>query len=138
MNLTRIFQQSSKDRLPMVLFTGLILFSSLASFGIQWNFPLPFCGLKRWTGIPCPFCSGTHSAIAWLHLKWLESFLLNPLVFFGSTIILIWFGLWIIDVIWQKLWASRAHQKMKQIFSTRVILFTILFNWLYLCWKIFL
>src|SRR5689334_14382979 len=43
--------------------------------------PLPFCGLRRLTGLPCPACGSTRSLLAWAEFHPLDALRLNPLLF---------------------------------------------------------
>ena len=65
----------------------LIWFSMGAlGFAALWTRPLweslwtyPPCGFRATTSLPCPFCGGTRSATAWVHLDFLHSIAMNPL-----------------------------------------------------------
>src|SRR5512133_803622 len=46
-------------------------------------FPLPLCGFRALTGLPCAFCGSTRSFMAWSHLEIAQAFRYNPLVASG-------------------------------------------------------
>jgi len=133
MNKPPVILRSSKleGSLPLFLFAGLILFSWTVSNTISF---FPSCWLRKWTGIPCPFCGGTRCLLAWSHLEWGEAFQLNPMVFFACIGIVVWFGLWIAGKRFRKLeWAPLKAPIPKSIF---VLIFFVawMLNWLYLYW----
>jgi hypothetical protein len=109
--------------------------------GCSWGFlylaalrkALPRCFLRMHTGIPCPFCSGAHSFLAWAQFDWVKSFHYNPLVFLTSLGICVYFGIWIVSLILKKPSLGVMPPLLRKRFVP--ILFAVLFlNWLYLVW----
>ena len=47
------------------------------------NLPVPPCGLKTLTGVPCPFCGGTRSAAALAQFDVVAALRWNPMVTAG-------------------------------------------------------
>jgi hypothetical protein len=118
-------------------FLPLILLLVLA--GCSWGFlhlaglrkALPKCFLRMHTGIPCPFCGGSHSFLSWAQFDWLKSFHYNPLVFLTSVGVCIYFGVWILSFILKKPNLLEMPPLLRKRFVP--ILFTVLLlNWLYL------
>jgi len=53
---------------------------------------LAHCPLRDMTGVPCPTCGGTHTAVALAHGRWVDAFAANPLV----ALALVVFGIWLL------------------------------------------
>ena len=93
------------------------------------------CMVKHVSGIPCPSCGSTRSALAFLNGHFAESLLLNPI---GIILIfmLIVFPIWIgYDVVKQKDTFYRAYQKIEMHFRKRVIavpaILLVIINWIW-------
>src|SRR5437867_3170883 len=75
-------------------FAGLLGLLTFARLSLDWNLPLPFCGLKRLTGVPCPFCGGTRCLQACSSFDFADALRWNPLVFLACIGTALWFCLW--------------------------------------------
>ena len=62
----------------------------LARFASPLLSRYPTCMFYHWTGIPCPMCGATRSAIQLSHLKIVESFVISPFFFFFYIALMIW------------------------------------------------
>src|SRR6266516_4869003 len=96
--------RSARDAAPAWAFGGLLLLLGLARLSVQWNLPLPFCGLKRLTGIPCPFCGSTRCLQACAHFDFAEAMRWNPLTFLGCASLVLRFALWAADRFFHPRW----------------------------------
>ena len=85
-----------KSPLPRLL---VFPFGILAVFGLaivrfkpDLVLHLAHCPLRDMTGVPCPTCGGTHTAVALAHGRWTDAFAANPLVAAGLVV----FGIWLL------------------------------------------
>ena len=85
-----------KSPLPRLL---VFPFGILAAFGLaivrfkpELVLQLAHCPLRDMTGVPCPTCGGTHTAVALANGRWAEAFAANPLVAAGLVV----FGIWLL------------------------------------------
>ena len=125
---------------PVVAFAlfGLML---LGSWSItHWSLPWPECGMRRFTGLPCPACGCTRSLLAWTQLDFTAAFLFNPLFFLLCVLSLI-------SCAWQ--WLRRSRSRVGKAgperpvpfpwlpwFTWRIAGVVLVLNWLYLCWSL--
>jgi predicted membrane-bound mannosyltransferase len=65
-------------RIRGVIAAAIFGFFAIFTFFPRLN-PLPFCGFKALTGLPCPLCGGTRAAHAVLHGDITHAAYLNPL-----------------------------------------------------------
>lgn len=102
------------------------------NLAIRWQLPLPFCGLRELTGIPCPACGSTRSLLAWTHLDPFAAFQFNPLFFVACVGV----GLWAVLAVWDRVAqgnvVSRLHQFSQRLPRLRLFLGAVVVNWLYL------
>lgn len=86
-------EKSSLPRLLVFPF-GLIALAGLilARFQSDLVLKLAHCPLRDITGLPCPTCGGTHTAISLTRGHLLDALKTNPLV----TVGLVLFGLWVL------------------------------------------
>lgn len=108
---------------------GLMLTIDLAW---QWYVPLPFCLLRHFTGIPCPFCGSTRCLLALAHLEFTRALRFNPLVFLGCVAVAGTFGLWFVGRLLRRpirinWWDALLQKPGFYIFALLIGL-----NWLYL------
>ena len=112
------------------LLIGSVVALTIARLVQSFPIPVPPCGLRTLTGIPCPLCGSTRALAAWSHGKFVGAFQLNPLVAAALWAL----GLWIILRMlerWLRLgWAARieAHAQSK-LWLLAVL---ALINWVYL------
>jgi len=85
-----------KSPLPRLL---VFPFGILAVFGLaivrfkpDLVLHLAHCPLRDMTGVPCPTCGGTHTAVALAHGRLADAFAANPLVAVGLVV----FGIWLL------------------------------------------
>lgn len=50
-----------------------------------WDCPLPGCGFRAWTGIPCVGCGSTRALLALSEGDWQSAWTLNPLTSFACA-----------------------------------------------------
>lgn len=62
----------------VVITVSLFAFLGLFSVFPKLN-PMPFCGFRVLTGLPCPLCGGTRAAYAALHGNFPLAMYLNPI-----------------------------------------------------------
>jgi Protein of unknown function (DUF2752) len=61
----------------LALLIGLMVIACIA---LHFQFPLPPCPLREWTGVPCPFCGSTRTFAALARFDFAAALRLNPLV----------------------------------------------------------
>jgi hypothetical protein len=71
--------------------------AAAARLALRWDLPLPACGFKRLTGLPCPLCGGTRAMRSLADLHFATAFRFNPLVVLTAFAIVGWFVLWWTD-----------------------------------------
>ena len=116
----------------LMAWVGGLFFVRLIRANGGFGWALPQCGLRRWTGLPCPACGSTRSLYAWSDWHLLDAFRFNPLFFLGTLALLGWAFFSILDR-WTGTrivdWCSR---RMVPWISTRVVLVLMALNWIYL------
>ena len=98
--------KSALDRSPAWAFAGMLLLLAGARVSLAWPLPLPFCLLKRLTGIPCPFCGTTRCLQACSRLDFAAALHWNPLALVACVVIAAWFIAWAVDQLWNRRWLS--------------------------------
>jgi hypothetical protein len=128
------FERSATYAAPLVL-AGLLLVILAATFAVKLDLPLPVCGMRKVTGLPCPLCGTTRMFLAFSRLDVVSAFFCNPLVSLACFGVLIWFALWAID--------HGLHQRIAARFSgwsavplTILLLAAAFLNWVYLCFAL--
>src|SRR5947208_9668383 len=96
---------------PVLAFVGLLLLLAAARVAVQWNLPLPFCGLKRLTGIPCPFCGSTRCLRALSSFNFADALRWNPLTFLVSIGIGLGFVIWTADRLFNQRWPATVPRR---------------------------
>ena len=114
-------------------FGGLLCLLAVARLSVGWNLPLPFCGLRKLTGVPCPFCGSTRSFQAFSSFDFADALRWNPLAFLTCFSISLWFLLWITDRLFHQRWLDKCRlcgvaPALKPLFIAVVVL-----NWIYVC-----
>jgi len=117
---------------PLMVFGAMILAMVAACVVTSLAWPIQLCGMKRYTGLPCPFCGGTRSLSALAHLDWLAAFLLNPLVILGCVACSLWLALWVFNQWLRKPWAIALHQSLHRLPWYLILAVLALVNWVYL------
>lgn len=117
---------------PLFWLALLVLGAVAARVATQWNVPLPACGFRRMTSIPCPLCGGTRTMRSIAELDFAAAFSLNPLVTVGFGLVMIWCLLWVLDRL-QVTHVLPAIQRHSGNWPAAAILFfLVLLNWAYL------
>jgi hypothetical protein len=124
--------KSAQNRSPAWAFAGMLLLLAGARVSLAWPIPLPFCLLKRITGIPCPFCGTTRCLQACSRLDLAAALHSNPLALVVSVGIAAWFIAWAVDRLWNLRWLG-ALRRALQVRALKFGLIGALFlNWVYL------
>lgn len=99
----------------------------IASMTRGYDLSILRCRFLAATGIPCPFCGGTRSLRALSEGAFLNSFLLNPLVFLASIGLVAALFDWLFNQerSSRRVWSLIEPRLSKLIFSA------ILANWLF-------
>jgi len=124
--------ESALDRSPAWAFAGMLLLLAGARLSLAWPLPLPFCLLKRLTGIPCPFCGTTRCLQSCSRLDFAAALQWNPLALVACVGIAAWFMVWTSDRLWNRRWLGTVRRAL-QIRALRLGLVGAIFlNWVYL------
>lgn len=118
---------------PVALLFGIGLLAAFANFAVRWQVPLPFCALRKLTGIPCPACGSTRSLLAWTHLDPVAAFLFNPLFFLACAGVAVWAAVWLYEHISARPVLVRWRTSAQQLPLFRIVLSLAAINWIYLC-----
>ncbi len=121
---------------PPLLLAGLIALVWAASLIVKWQLPLPGCGMRKVTGLPCPLCGTTRAFLAWSHFDIVGAFQFNPMVFLGCLGIYAWFTLWLIDQFFDKELISRFRLSTETVPLIACLFLTTFLNWIYLCFTL--
>jgi hypothetical protein len=119
--------------LPLAALLGLAALSLVARAGLAGQWPLPFCWLRKFTGIPCPACGGTRSLAAWAQFDFAAALAYNPLIFLGTLTVVAWAVLWTADRALGLRWLARAESFLEGRPVWRVLAALAVVNWVYLC-----
>ena len=114
-------------------FSGLLGLLAVARLSVEWHLPLPFCGLKRLTGVPCPFCGGTRCLQACSSFDFGDALRWNPLVFLVCIGTALWFALWTGDRLFRREWLATIRRRLVTPALRRLIIGGVVLNWIYLC-----
>jgi hypothetical protein len=110
----------------------MLLLLAGARVSLAWPLPLPFCLLKRLTGVPCPFCGTTRCLQACSRLDFAAALTWNPLAFVVCVGIAAWFIAWAVD----RLWNRRGLGAFRRALQSRALKFglmgAVFLNWVYL------
>ena len=111
---------------------GVMAAAWLVRLGVHLQVPLPFCLLRKVTGIPCPGCGCTRSLLAWTDLDPLAALRFNPLFFVATIGLALWAaaGLFV-PAPGARTMGWLAH--LRALATPRLFLALTAANWLYLC-----
>lgn len=119
--------------MPVALFVALAVLIFAAAWVSRLNLPMPPCGMRMLTGLPCLVCGSTRLLAACAQLNFAEALRLNPLVFVACAGVVAWFGLWLVE-------HCRGEAKLSHLlpFAKRwpwlaLLCAAALLNWVYLC-----
>ena len=124
--------KSALDRSPAWAFAGMLLLLAGARLSLAWPIPLPFCLLKRLTGIPCPLCGTTRCLQACSRLDFAAALHWNPLALLACAGIAAWFVAWAADRLWNRRWLGVFHRAFQGRAIRLGLLSAVLLNWVYL------
>ena len=125
--------KSARRLAPAWAFGGLLSLLALARVSVEWNLPLPLCGLKRLTGIPCPFCGGGRCFQAGSSFAFLDALRWNPLVFLGGVATTLWFSVWLADRLFHQRWLGTLRPWLYAPALKPLLIGAMVSNWIYLC-----
>jgi hypothetical protein len=115
-----------------MLGTGLLLLAGARLLPLL-PVPLPVCGLRALTGLPCPLCGSTRCILAWSHFDAVQAFRCNPLVAAACVAFGAWSVVSLLDASSGRKWAGSVMARLQRKPWPAVLLATALVNWLYLC-----
>jgi hypothetical protein len=115
------------------VFGGLICLLLIARLSAEWNLPLPFCALKRLTGIPCPLCGSTRCLQACSSFDFAAALRWNPLTFLVCLGVLLWFAIWVADQFFHHRWLAAVERRAAAPAVGLFLVGAVLLNWIYLC-----
>ena len=124
--------KSALDRSPAWAFAGMLLLLAGARVSLAWPLPLPFCLLKRLTGIPCPFCGTTRCLQACSRLDFAAALHWNPLALVACLGIAAWFIAWAVDRLWNRRWLGALRRAVQVRALKFGLLGAVFLNWVYL------
>jgi len=110
----------------------MLLLLALARLSLAWPIPLPFCLLKRLTGIPCPFCGTTRCLQACSGLDFAAALHWNPLALVACAGIAAWFIAWTADLLWNRRWLGALRRALQVRAIKLGLVGAVLLNWVYL------
>ena len=92
---------------------------------------LAHCPLREWTGLPCPTCGGTMTAVALAAGRWTEALQANPLVAIGLVIFFLW-GAYSIAATLRPAWRRRIVFGSGEERTARILLIlAVLVAWVW-------
>ena len=115
------------------MLSGLGFLALAANLAMRWQLPMPFCALRKLTGIPCPACGSTRSLLAWTHLDPVAAFLFNPLFFLACAGVALWTIAWLCERIIRQPLLSSGAKAMSRFPVLRIAVILAVANWIYLC-----
>lgn len=118
---------------PAWAFAGLLGLLAVARLSVEWDLPLPLCGLKRLTGVPCPFCGSTRCFQACSSFDFADALRWNPLTFLACCSIALWFAVWAADRLFQQRWLATVQRRLAVPALKPFLIGAGLANWIYLC-----
>jgi Protein of unknown function (DUF2752) len=106
--------------------------AALSAVWLRLGLPLPYCTLKEWTGLPCATCGTTRMIQAVLSGELVDAFALNPLVFSGLALTIVWgvasAARWAFDLPIQPFTVGPRHRARLGLAAA----VAVLLNWIYL------
>ena len=125
-------RKSALDRSPVWAFAGMLLLLAGARVSLAWPLPLPFCLLKRLTGIPCPFCGTTRCLQACSRLDFAAALHWNPLALVVGAGVAAWFIAWAVDRLWNRRWLGALRRALQVRPLKFGLMGAVFLNWVYL------
>jgi len=133
---TPVSPRSRLERRIVWVLVGTLGAISVARAVLALHLPVPPCGLRTLTGIPCPFCGSTHALAAWSRGDLQAAFQWNPLVSAGLVALALWLILAGRDWWQDGNLAERIAARLKQKPWPAVLLGLVLTNWVYLIMRL--
>ncbi len=118
---------------PVWVVLGFVVLSFAAQLAVRWNFPLPQCLFRKFTGLPCLSCGCTRSLTAWSQLDVATAFYFNPLFFLLCIGLLAWLAIAMVDHFSGRRLLEALQARVRRWPVWRVLIALVLANWLYLC-----
>ena len=120
--------------LPLYWMGGMLAALVIAPLAYRGLLPVPPCMLRKFTGIPCPFCGATRCLIALSDMRWEQAFLLNPLVFIIFVVVAGCGALWLLERISGGSWLASFITRARNRCRWPVLLALVLLNWFFVLW----
>jgi hypothetical protein len=122
------------------LWSALCVLGAVAALrlAVAWHVPLPFCLLRRLTGIPCPACGCTRSVLAWTEFDPVAAFTFNPLFCLCCLVGACW-------LLWRGIglasggrygWTTTGRSGFRRWPWGKVVAALAALNWIYLCFNL--
>jgi len=124
--------KSAPDRSPAWAFAGMLLLLAGARLSLVWPIPLPFCLLKRLTGIPCPLCGTTRCLQACSRFDFAAALTWNPLALVACVGVAAWFTAWTADRLWNRRWLGALRRALQVRPLKFGLIGAVFLNWVYL------
>ncbi|MBI2946449.1 MAG: DUF2752 domain-containing protein [Verrucomicrobia bacterium] len=105
----------------------MLLASCLSNLALT----LPPCGMRVFTGLPCPLCGSTRCLAALARFEFASALSLNPLTFLVVSAIIVWFLLWLTCPRFRH--AGFSWRQIPLFFSFRFWMLLLFSNWAFLC-----
>lgn len=125
-------EPSSRGVPPLFWLLLLLAGAGMVRAATQWNVPLPVCGFRRMTSLPCPLCGGTRTVRSIAELDFGTAFVMNPLVAAGFGLVVIWCVFWGLDKLNVTHVMPLIQRHLAKWPATALLFFLVLINWAYL------
>jgi len=123
----------SRAWVPAGIVLGCLGAAVAARLATAWSLPLPFCLLRKLTGVPCPACGSTRSLLAWTHFDPVNAFRFNPLFALACVLGVAWLLLRMGDLWLGRGWADSLRAVSGKVPVRKVLGVLAALNWVYLC-----
>ena len=121
-----------RSRTLLWLIAGLILVVAGARVVPYLPMPLPQCGLRALTGVPCMLCGSTRSVMACAHFEIGEAVRYNPLAAAGCVLFVAGVALYAVDCWLGRDWTVRCRRWLRGKPWPWWALAAAAINWVYL------
>jgi len=112
----------------LILMAGALIAARLFP---ELVFGLAHCPMRDITGVPCPTCGGTHSAVSLAAGRWTDALLANPVTLLAMGLLVIWavygLGATVIPRWRRSLYLSAGEKKAARIGAA--VLFVMAWLW---------
>lgn len=116
--------------IPPILALSALSFIEAALLLSTLSVALPACGMRLFTGWPCPLCGATRCLASLGRFEFASAFMLNPLLVLLVGGVLVWFLFWLTFPGFRH--PRLASPPLKLLVSSRLWLVLICLNWLFL------